>query len=127
MTSILPQINGLNEIPDLHDYYAKRVLSFIIEKLRQEDSIDIGVIGNGGSSLISFDTDDWENTKIDLRYKNGKFSIKIRAYSRDDDKSTFYYYLHEPSELYDMIPPKLIEAMADVAMKCEPRILEGIF
>lgn len=127
MTSILPQINGLNEIPHLHDYYAKRVLFFIIEKLHQDNSVDIGVMGNGGSSLISFDTDDWENTKIDLRYKNGKFSIKIRAFSRDDDKSSFYYYLHEPSEMYDMIPIKLRITMADVAMECEPRILEEIF
>ena len=127
MTSILPQINQLNEIPDLHDYYAKGVLSYINEELRQLDSIEIGVIGTLGGSIISFDTDDSEDTNIELRYKKGKFSLKIKAYSREDYRSVYYYYIPEDSKLYNMIPAKLINEMMDVAMEGEAKTIKEIF
>lgn len=114
MTSILPQIEILQEIPFFHKRYAEIVLKLIVDKLLCMNEFEIGT-GNGKGSVIGFDADDFENVQIELQYFDFKFVLIVNEHSEENFASTFTYKIFEDSPLYKMIPEKLIAAMGQVA------------
>src|ERR1700679_3621742 len=120
MTSILPQLEGFHQIPRLHERYAKAVLTRMIENISQSGEAEIGITNDVEGCWVAFDSDEFENALIELRYKKYKFSIKITDNKEGMGTSRFFYYIPNGSEMYTMIPEELIEKMDEVAFTKEP-------
>lgn len=122
MTSILPQIEALQEVPFIHERYAETLLNLLVSKLLSMDEFEIGIFQKGRrrGSVIGFDADDFENVQLELRYIDYKFVLVLHEHSDENFASTFRYKIFEDSPLYQRIPDKLRVAMEDVADEFEP-------
>lgn len=123
MTSILPQIEALENIPLLHYQYAKGLLQLLVSELLEIEEFEIGLYSEGkkwGSQII-FDSDEFENSQLELRYvtNEDRFYIIASDDSEDIDTSTFRYKIHDGMSLYDMIPHKLVAMMKQAAFDRE--------
>lgn len=117
MTSILPQIEALQEIPLFHRAYAAALLRHIVGKINETEDYEIGTFrdGNEYGSELAFDTDDFENSRIELRYNHREF-VLIAVDNLDDLMgSIFRYKISEDSDLYQLIPDNLVLQMVQVA------------
>lgn len=117
MSSILSQIQELNQVHRIHEDYARAALKLIITKILNMSELDIGVFSNEKErgSIIAFDGDDFENINIELCYAYPKFILNIRENGDELDISIFSYKILEHSNLYQMIPENLIKAMEESA------------
>ncbi len=117
MTRILPQIEALQEIPFFHRTYAKAILGHIANKIAETDEIEVGTFSNGeqSGSFIGFDTDDFEDTRIELRYDHTEFFLTVEDNYDDMRCSTFEYRIPEDSELSGMIPAAVVSRLFQVA------------
>ncbi|MCC7303495.1 MAG: hypothetical protein IT233_12720 [Bacteroidia bacterium] len=127
MSSILPQIDVLTEVPALHEFYAKSLLRILTDKLLSMDEFEIGIFTQGKKawSAISFDGDDSEDVQLELRYSDHNFVIVVNENSEENFASTFTYKIFENSPLYNQIPEKLQGMMRDVAFEGEPAIFRN--
>lgn len=123
MTSILPQIEELQEVTFIHERYAEKLLHLLVSKLLSLDEFTIDVHYHKGrpkGSVIGFDGDDGENVQLELRYVNYKFVLVLHGHGDENFMSTFRYKIFEDSPLYQQIPDKLRKAMDDVTDEYQP-------
>ena len=120
MTSILPQIKELQEIPRLHLEYAKTILNMLVHKLLELEEFEVGVFGDNDGSIVSFDSDDFEDIRLDLRCKRNNFSLKIIDNTDGYRTSVFLHKIEDESELFYIIPEGLRTLMEEVATNFEP-------
>lgn len=127
MSSILPKIEVLNEVPALHEFYAGSLFKILIDKLLRMDEFEIGIGWQGKKewSAIGFDGDDFEDVQLELRYMDHNFVIVVNENSEENFASTFTYKIFESSPLYNQIPEKLREMMIDVAFEREATIFRN--
>jgi len=109
MSSILPQIESLQDVPFAHAQYAEGILNLMLNKLLEDGEYDIGAFfqGEQEGSMVAFDGDDFENVQAELRYVDYKFVIVVSEHSDENFASQFSYKIFEGARLDKMIPDKL--------------------
>lgn len=109
MSSIFPQIEVLRNIPDIHRQYAVAALNLIIEKVNEEEELMVGEGPEG--RCLTFDGSEFENESLELRYNNWTFVLTISEHSQERDASQFIYKIFEDTDLYELIPERIKEAL----------------
>lgn len=117
MSSLLPKITSLQEIPRINFRYAEVLLSLLVTKLLSMDEFIIGTFSEGDEdgSVIAFDGDELENTHLQLRYADNRFVLVLHEHSDEHFTCTFSYKIFDQSDLYHMIPDKVRTAMEDAS------------
>ena len=126
MGSILPKIEKLQEIPELHEKYACSLLKLVLDKLLQEQELDIGIKRGANPdevySIISFDSDELENCNIELTFSiRSRIELIVNDHSEDMFTSTFTYRIIEGTPIYKLLPVGLIDIMEEVVFEGESR------
>jgi hypothetical protein len=117
MSSILPQINELQETPFVNARYADRLLTLLIEKQLSLEELNIGLFESFDEtgSVIRFDEGDFENVQLELKYTAYRFIIELTENSNENFACTFRYKIFEDTDLYDKIPEVLRRFMIKAA------------
>lgn len=122
MSSILPQIAGLQDAATFNFKYAETLLNIAVNKLLAEEEINVGIFNEDefAGSCIGFDADNFEDIQLELRYFDEKFQIALNEHSEENFACTFRYSIFEGSVLYYNIPETLREIMKNVSVSSVP-------
>lgn len=126
MTSFLPKITDLQAVPDINFFYAKNVLSLVINKILEFDEVDIGIHNDEQGrigSVIAFAADAIDRVLVRLEYFPSGYLLTLEDNSENMDTSVFTYRISDQDELIESIPSGLREFMEEVAFEGEPRVL----
>lgn len=121
MSSILPQIETLQDVPLFNYKYCEFMLKVLLSKLFEMQEFDIGLFREGEEegAVIGFDGNDSEDVQLELRYAENRFIIVVTENSTENFACTFQYKIFDDSLLYQMIPDKLRAVMEHAADKSE--------
>jgi len=126
MSTILPNIDDLQSVPDINFFYAKSVLELVIRKLLELDEIEVGIhrdeLGRYGS-VMAFAADEIDRVMVRLECFPGEYILTLQDNSENMDTSVFTYRISDHEELVESIPFGLREFMEDVADGGEPKTL----